>query len=60
MKIDDKDSEILKHLTEGKTAKEIAQEMKITAKAVEKRIERMKVKNSCRSKTQLIAQFLTL
>lgn len=60
MKIDSTDQEILKLLTEGMTAKEISASLKITAKAVEKRIERMKKKNDCRTKSQLIKNFLTL
>jgi DNA-binding CsgD family transcriptional regulator len=51
---------IIKLLAEGKTAKEVAADLKMNKYTVEKRIRTMKVKYHCLTVTQLVVTVLSI
>lgn len=55
MKTDNTDTEILKLLAEGLTAKEIAEKLSISKRTVEARILRMKERSSTKTSTHLVS-----
>lgn len=60
MSFDERDKEILQHLAEGLTNKELTEKVFRSEGAIKQRLHKLRRKYNCKNTAQLIAKFINL
>lgn len=58
MKLTPDEVELLQLLSKGESVKQIAHQKELTVTAIERRIERLRIKHQCRNLLQLVTMWL--